>query len=435
MLHIRDPLHGAIPIDPAELRIIDHLAIQRLRNIRQTGFSHIPFPGATHSRYAHSLGVMHLAGQAFDHAFRDWHFSNASTRARFRAMVRLAALCHDLGHAPFSHCTEFAMPPLADLGLGWYRAVENRRATHEDYTIAILAHPSLARTIAENFPCTARDVAALSSSDVAVSDDVFSDLGLDHRRVLSQLVSSELDCDRLDYLLRDSYYTGARYGQIDVPWLLSNLAAFSVDGHVTLALDGRAIYAFDDFMIARHHMFLQVYFHHKSVVYEEMLKRYVTSRDCDWALPADLDAYLGIDDISLEAHLRTAGNPWARRIVERRPYRRVVERHGEPDDTDLEAEKDRLFDAGIGVIHTASTGRLSRYEVVGKKRSRAAAIHVLDRLPGMKVEEVRPLGEASDVFARYADARRISRLYVAPEEADRARRVLGLPGRASDGTA
>jgi HD superfamily phosphohydrolase len=429
MLQIRDPLHGAIPIDASELAIVDHPYVQRLRHIRQTGFSYLPFPGATHSRYSHSLGVMHLAGMAFDQAFRNWQFSSEAVRRRFRGLVRLAALCHDLGHAPFSHCTEFAMPPLASLGLGWYREVDDRRASHEDYTIAILAHTTLADAIARHFPFTAREVAALISADVVVPEEAFSDLGLDHRRILSQIVSSELDCDRLDYLGRDSYYTGARYGQIDVPWILSNLSAFPMDGGVSLALDGRAIYAFDDFLIARHHMFLQVYFHHKSVVYEEMLKRYVTSRDCEWSLPADLEAYLRIDDIALESHLRTAQNGWARRIVEQRPYRRVVERHGAPDEVDLEREKALLFDAGIGVIHTASTGRLSRYEVVGKKRSRAAAILVLERLPGMAVEQVQPLGEASGVFARYADARRITRLYVAPEEVDRARKVLGLPGR------
>lgn len=427
-MEVRDPIHGAIAVSPQETGIVDHPFVQRLRNIRSTGFSHLPFPGATHSRYAHSLGVMALAGRAFDSAYRGLELP-PPVRARFRAVLRLAALCHDLGHPPFSHSTEFAMPPLDALGLSWYRrdAISDRRANHEDYTIAILEHSSLAEVIAANTDFTARHVAALISGDVEVDDDLFVVGGLDHRRVLSQIVSSELDVDRLDYLVRDSYYTGARYGQIDTSWLLSNLVAHPIDGRVSLALDFAAIYAFDDFMIARHHMFLMVYFHHKSVAYEELLKRYVLEEGTDWALPADLDAYLDVDDISLEHHLRTADSEWARRIVERRPFKRILEVHGTPAEVDLSNQERQLRDAGIDVIHAGSTGKLSRYNVAGQKRERAPRIYVLQRMPGLPVEKVHGLEEASRVYQRYADARRIARLYVRPEEVAEARGVLGLP--------
>jgi uncharacterized protein len=425
-MEVRDPVHGVIPIDRDEIAIVDHPFVQRLRNIKQTGFSHLPFPGATHTRYAHVLGAMHLAGVAFDAISKDKKLP-AEARKRLRSAVRLAALCHDLGHAPFSHCTEFAMPPLADLGIEFYdRSVpRGRKAHHEDYTIAILERTSLAELIGRTFPFDARHIAALISDDVAVTDDFFTVGGLDWRRVLAQLVSGEIDVDRLDYLRRDSYFTGARYGQIDADWILSNLVAVPHEGTMSLALDSRAIYAFDDFLIARHHMFLQVYFHHKSVVFEEMLKRYVTSKVSTLVVPSALDDYLQFDDIALEMHLRQATNIWARRIVERRPWRRVLEKHGAPDEVDLEAEKSTLFDAGIGVIHTASTGRLSRYTGPGPKK--APPILVLDRMPGQPVERVRPLSEASDVFDRYADVRRIARLYVAPEEVGKARQALGLP--------
>jgi HD superfamily phosphohydrolase len=425
-MDVRDPIHGAVPVSPSELAVLDHEFVQRLRDIRQTGFSHLPFPGATHSRYAHCVGVMHLAGIAFDMAYREFPLSDAA-RSRFRGCVRLAALCHDLGHAPFSHCTEFAMPMLATMAPSWYGPmVEDRRATHEDYTIAILERSSLAETIARGFLCTARHVASLVSADVSVEDDFFSDGGLDHRRLLSQLISSELDVDRMDYLVRDSYFTGARYGQIDATWLLTSLMAHAHGDSVDLAFDARALYAFDDFLIARHHMFLMVYFHHKSVVYEEMLRRFVTSRDAGFQIPADLDAYLTMDDVCLEMVLRQAENPWARRIVERRPYRRVVEKHGNATEVDLELEKSRLFAAGVGAIHTASVGKLSRYANVGKKRSRAPTIWVIDRLPGLPAASVRTLFEASEVFRRYAEERHIGRLYAAPEDVDRVREVLGL---------
>ena len=410
-------------LDPPELAVADHPWVQRLRNVRQTGFSQMAFPGATHTRYVHSLGAMHLAGLAFDQAYRDWSFDAPDARARLRAAVRIAALCHDLGHPPFSHCLEFAMPPLGELALSWVRS-EERRATHEDYTVAILEKTDLGRTIDRHFPFGARHVAALIRGDVKAGDDFFVDGGLDHRRLLSQIVSSELDVDRMDYLPRDAACTGARYGQVDVTWLLSNLATWVANGQVNLALEGRAVYAFDHFLLARHHMFLMVYFHHKSVVYEELLRRWLDRSDCPWPLPSDLDRYLVTDDIALTAHLRTSADPWARRVAEQRPYKRVVERHGDPRSADVSALAARLEAAGIDVIATASTGKLSRYAGIGSKRRAAPQIYVLERTPGMPVERVRTLTEASQVFDRYADERVIGRIYVAPEDVDRALPLL-----------
>jgi hypothetical protein len=222
-------------------------------------------------------------------------------------------------------------------------------------------------------------------------------------------------------------YTGARYGQVDVNWLLSNLDAWPADGQVQLALDARAVYAFDHFLIARHHMFLMVYFHHNSVIYEELLRRYVHSPGCTWSFP-DIDGWLHLDDVALTTHLRQSSDPWAKRVVEHRPYRRVVERHGSSlREANLADEEVILRDAGLDVIRAASTGRLSRYNRIGRKRTRAAAILVLDRMPGQPVEKVLTLNEASGVFRRYADERRIARLYVEPERVDEARRILNLP--------
>jgi len=299
-VEVRDAIHAGIGLDEAEAKAVGNPWVQRLRMIRAVGFSGLPFPGAIHTRFSHSLGVMHVAGQAFDAAYRNWDFEQPGARARFRAAVRLAALCHDLGHGPYSHCSEFAMPPVAGLDLDWYRHDPgDRQASHEDYTIAILRHTSLGRCIDTSFPCDARHVAALISDDVVVDDGFFHDGGLDHRRLLGQIISSELDADRLDYLVRDAYFSGARYGTVDVPWILSNLGAHAAHGQVWLALDSQALWAFEDFLVSRHHMFLQVYFHHKSVIYEEMLKRWV--RDTGWRVPVDLDAYLWLDDVALGA--------------------------------------------------------------------------------------------------------------------------------------
>ncbi len=425
-MEVRDPIYGGIELTADEAAVVHQPFVQRLRQVRQLGFSHLPFPCALHSRFAHSLGVMHIAGQAFDRAYRGWSFDHPSARERFRATVRLAALSHDLGHAPFSHCSEFAMPPVAELGIPWGRlSEEDRRATHEDFTIAILALSSVGREIDARFPCTSRHVACLIAPEVRPSDEFFMDGGLNHRRLLSQIISSELDADRLDYLVRDAYFSGARYGTIDVTWILSNLSAHTVDGQVSMALDSRALYAFEDFLVSRHHMFLQVYFHHKSVVYEEMLRRFVQSTEHGWVLPADLETYLYEDDIALLHRLRSSSDPWARRIVEQREFRRVIERHGPTTQVRVDRELAMLEAAGIESIVSASTGRLSRY-ALGPPSQRAGQLYVKERLPGQRAQRVRTLSRASTIFERYADAHSIARIYVAPEQRQAAWDVLGI---------
>jgi len=429
-MEVRDPIHGAISISPGEIPILDHPFVQRLRHIKQMGFSALPFPGAVHSRYLHSVGIMFLAGRAFDAAFRGHGFSSPAVRSAFRECVRLAALLHDVGHAPFSHCSEFAMPPLADLNIGVYHPEVlarrgARRASHEDYTVGIINHSSLTGTIESWFPFTARHVSALVSREVLVEDAFFVDDGLDYRQVLSQLISSELDVDRLDYLVRDSYFSGVRYGMVDVNWLVNNLSLHVVDDRVSLALDRRAIYAFDDFIIARYHMFVMVYFHHKSVAFEEMLKRYINGPRCAFKIPASMAEYLYCDDIFLHAHLRQQDDPWARDIVNRQAWRRVLELHGTPAEVDISQAAARLEAAGIDHFGAGSVGKLSRYTVFGQKRETAPPIYVIDNLPGSH-RPAQDLSTATAIFERYQDERRIARLYVHPSEVDRAHDVLGV---------
>jgi HD superfamily phosphohydrolase len=428
-MEVRDPIHGAVQVSDAEAFVVDHPFVQRLRGIKQMGFSELPFPGAVHSRYAHSIGVMELAGRAFDAVVKaERGFLPATRRSELRACVRLAALCHDLGHAPFSHCTEFAMPTLRALEIRAYNpdAVAGRlaaQATHEDYTIGILTASSLATCIAAHFSFTGKHVAGLVSHEVIVDDDFFVVDGLDWRRLLSQLISSELDVDRLDYLQRDSYYSGARYGQIDVGWLIGNLEFQVQNDTVSLALDHRAIYAFDDFMIARYHMFVMVYFHHKSVVFEEMLKRHFTSADVNYPFPTDMEGYLHLDDVHLHSYLRGAADPWARRIVERRPYRRALELHGSFQEVQTDDAVAVLAGAGIDCLQASSTGKLSRYNVMGQKREKAPRIYVVQRQPGC-LERVLSLEDATRIFERYQDERHIARVYVPEDRVDEAQAMM-----------
>ena len=422
---IRDPIHGAIPVDDSEIAIIDHPFVQRLRGIRQLGFSHLPFPGATHTRYSHSLGVMHLAGRAFDACFSDKPFADKPSKRKYRHCLRLAALCHDSGHAPFSHAAEFAMPTLRELNIGCYDPAKvahrlDRRASHEDYTIAILTQTSLADAIRSNFEFEPEHVARLVSHEVAIDDDFFIHQDFDLRFLLSQLITSDLDADRLDYLVRDSYYTGARYGQTDVNWLVSNLARHvDSDGRVSLAIDRRALYAFDDFMIARFHMFVMVYFHQKSVAYEEMLKLYMQSPDCSYHLPADLELYRRTDDSQLLAHLRNESSEWARRIVEFEPLKVVFEGNGPDIQAGLDDAAAVLKAQGVESWTVPGLG-----VVYGQRKHGLPPIYVVDRhrSPG----HVEPVDEATGIFERYQDERCVGRVYVRPE--DRAAAIEALQG-------
>jgi len=367
---------------------------------------------------------MHLAGRAFDVCFADKPFATREAKRNYRHCVRLAALCHDLGHAPFSHAAEFAMPPLRELGIRCYdpERVAHRldeRATHEDYTVAILTQSSLSDTIERNFGFRPEHVARLVSHEVRIEDDFFVHDGFDIQYLLSQLISSDLDADRLDYLVRDSYHTGARYGQTDVNWLVSNMARHvDEDGRVSLAIDRRALYAFDDFMIARFHMFVMVYFHQKSVAYDEMLKLYMQSADCGYRLPADLEDYRRTDDPHLMAHLRASHNEWARRIVDFDPIKVVYEGVGTDGEHELGKRRGLLKELGVEAYAVPGHG-----VVYGQKKAGMPPIYVLDR--HRNAGHVEPVDQATVIFERYQDERCVSRLYVRPEDREAALRAIG----------
>ncbi len=291
-MEIRDPVHGSIHYSNAEVAVLDTPEYQRLRSIKQLGFSEFSFPGATHNRYLHSIGVGHLAVLAFDSIFGAYPFSKNSVKLRLRQTFRLAALLHDVGHGPLSHTTEEVMPELSALNVKAYGSHQERQANHEDYTIKYVTESSIADTIKSKFSdIDPYHVACLIDKNLPEKDDCFKDSGIDFRPILSQLVSSELDVDRMDYLERDSYFCGTNYGKIDMEWLIQNLTLHIVDNKAYLAMNRRALYSFDDFLISRHHMHLMVYFHHKSIIYEEMLNRYLTSKDCTFVLPAYINEY------------------------------------------------------------------------------------------------------------------------------------------------
>ncbi len=433
-MEIRDPIHGTIDIPDAETSVLDSLAFQRLRQIKQLGFAEFSFPGATHNRYLHSVGAAHVGSLMFDNIFKKHKFSSEAVRSRLRQTLRLAVLLHDIGHGPLSHATEEVMPTVSTLEIAAYKNLRTdlkipertvspeRQANHEDYTIKFITDSSLTKVLRENFSdippvC----IAALVDKRLAADSDFFRDQDTDFRSILSQIVSSELDADRLDYLERDAYFCGTNYGRIELEWMITNLTYCRIEREMYLALNRRALYAFDDFLLARHHMNLMVYFHHKSIIYEELLTRYLTSKDCKFFLPANIEEYIDCTDYALYQHLRSVKNEWARRITERRVYRVLFELHSTGETERPARIQQALEKEDISVILASSSIRLSKYHG-GNSFEKNFPIYVVDLYD--RLAKPYPIERSTEIFQKYDEIRRIERLYVPPEQLARAEAIL-----------
>jgi len=425
-VEIRDPIHGPISVTPAETAVIDSRYCQRLRSIKQLGFSELTFPGASHSRFLHSLGAMHLAGQAFDAVFRDALWMDCDNRSRFRQTLRLAALCHDLGHPPLSHASEVLLPRLGNLAVPHLHVADrDQQASHEHLTLKLLLDSGLSPLLdgaCQHLGIEALHVAALLSEDIRCDSSVFEVGGRNVQGILAALVSSELDVDRMDYLLRDSYFTGVSYGKFDVDWLIGHLTHHEgADGALHLALHERAIFTFDDFLLSRHHMFLMVYFHKKSVCYDHMLQQFYGQFPDACAASADAETYVELDDPAVWRALRQheGHSLWADGILRQQPLKLLAETTQSSVPEPIGPLVQRLQAEGIPHLHVTSQGALSKYHPADHAR----AIYVRKQPPVGDACFV-PLAEATRLFERYADSTVLERLYVQPQRADQAAQWL-----------
>ncbi|MCC6332778.1 MAG: HD domain-containing protein [Myxococcales bacterium] len=417
-MRIRDPIHGTVVVSDEEAEVIDSRFYQRLRHVRQLGFGDLAFPGATHTRHAHSLGAMHVASRLFDAVAVRAPLS-AEAKERFRAAVRLAVLCHDLGHMPLSHASESIAPARAALKLPDWMGPSLGQASHEDFTARLLLDSSLTPIIANAYAkqgLTPAQAASLVTGKLAPGEAPFVDGRVDWAPLLRAIVSGELDADRMDYLLRDSFFTGVNYGRYDLEWLVQNVAAAERDGKAVLALSKAAVFAFEDFLLSRYHMFLSVYLHHTSVSFDWMLKRYYEEAPDEFQIPADPEAFLDCDDLALHLALRRSENPWARRIARRQGFRRVAQFTELDEDYDLKVLSDALGQAGVEHFTVESRGVLSRYLDEGETPS----LFVLDQATG-KLTQV---SAYTPLYQRFSRGVRLSRVYVRPDQEPVARPVV-----------
>ena len=296
MLSIRDPVHGFIRADALETALINSRPLQRLRFVHQLGFTFLVFPGAEHSRFSHVIGAMHLAGRLYDAlcAKGDGLLPSGS-RSLERRLVRAAALLHDVGHAPFSHSAE----ELFEGGID-----------HEEMTGRLLATPEIEALFA-------RHGEGIGTADVA---RLLARNGSPTERLLSQVISGELDVDKMDYLLRDSLYCGVRYGTFDLERLLDTVVPLAdpLTGDWGIGLEEGGIHALEALVMARYYMFTQVYFNATGKALELHLNEWMKETGALWA--ADPDAFLAQDDVSVWSAMRASASLHARAVVEREHF-------------------------------------------------------------------------------------------------------------------
>lgn len=296
MLAIRDPIHGFIRADELEAALLNSRPMQRLRFIHQLGLTFLVFPGAEHSRFAHALGTMHLAGRVYDAlASKSGGLLPIHPGSGERRLVRVAALLHDIGHAPFSHTAE-------DLFAGGI--------DHEDMTRRLLGSPEM-RQIFDAWG---------DGIDPEAVQRILGKTGIGIEGLLSEIVSSELDVDKMDYLRRDSLYCGVLYGSYDLERLIDTVVPVKdpEDGKWRVGVDHGGVHALEALVMARYYMFTQVYFNETSKVMELHFNKWLRTSGIEW--PDDPESFLLHDDLTVLEAMRRSGDPHARAIVHRERF-------------------------------------------------------------------------------------------------------------------
>lgn len=259
-LEIIDPIHDFIRVYDYELPIIESPIFQRLRRIRQLSGAHLTYPSAQHTRFEHSLGVMHIASQAGFVLNEKGYLSSDDVQ-----ILRLSALLHDIGHGPFSHLFE--------------EIIQEKKISHEDYGKKIILQSDIG------------DILSKTGFDRKLVAKIA--FGQSKLQYLNEIVSGMLSADMMDYLLRDGYFTGAEHAKVDHKRITQ-----SFDIHKKkLALERSALYSFESMMHSRYQMFKAVYFHKTVRAAEVMLLEALRLSDDEFGFSDfNLDEFVKLTD-------------------------------------------------------------------------------------------------------------------------------------------
>ncbi len=261
---IRDPVHGYIKITEAEREVIDSPFVQRLRRIHQLAGAYLVYPGAVHTRFDHVIGAMHVAGQIAEALSRQVGLTTDQIQE-----IRFAALLHDVGHGPFSHMYEEVLADKTD-------------TTHEDISQRVVAETSVS-DILNKHGFSPRKMSAFAVGKQSAKP-----------QFMNEIIAGGLSADIMDYLLRDSYFTGVEYGKVDIQRVIDSLRV----AEKSLAIDNAALYAFEALLLGRYEMFKAVYFHRTVRAAELMLVNSMKLADNALHLTdlSDINDYLEMTD-------------------------------------------------------------------------------------------------------------------------------------------
>jgi HD superfamily phosphohydrolase len=422
---IRDPIHTFVRLDSEDRLVLDSTPFQRLRDIQQLSMSHFVYPGATHKRFEHSLGVMELASRAYDSLTQPHkieqvrglldQLDSPEKVARWRRVVRMAALCHDMGHFPFSHASEHLLPA------GW---------DHERMSRALIFSEEMQDIWQKGMdaPMRAEEIADLAVGPDPDSPEAFPAW----KAVLKEIITSDVfGVDRMDYLLRDSHHTGVAYGRFDHHRLIDTLRFLpeaptgddgtDSEGAPTLGVEEGGLQSAEQLLLARYFMFSQVYLHRVRRIYDIHLSDFLTAmlRERGGHLPTDPAEHLAMSDVEVVSEMRIAaddsgrpGHDPARRILRREHFRVLYT--SQPADRQINPDPSRaVYDALVEELGDGRSVRRDRY-------SQRGASQEFPVLVDGKSESSTSL---SDVLRQVPPAR-TDCVYVAPEIREEAERWL-----------
>lgn len=427
---IRCPIHGSISINKQELKLIDSPYVQRLRNISQLGFASFVFPGAVHTRFSHSIGVMHLAGRIYDQlvlsqvsSLKDYYTGDQLNY--YRKILRFSALLHDVGHPPFSHAAEALLPPISSLdSYNLLNSKEDRQSTHEDFSYMVIN--SMAKEDGLLTEEEASDIISVLSKSGNPSDRMNSNIGQPMiYPLLCQLITGEVDVDRMDYLLRDSYFAGVPYGKFDLDRLVNSFSCWLEEnsGYFLLAIDGEGVPSYEIFLLARVHMFYQIYFHKSLGAYRHYLKMAFKENEVDFEIDGSIKNFFHSTETGLlEEFRKNRKKKWSGRIFNRTPAKNLIRvLDGEKSKyIKLQKVEKILIDHNIETFVAHSSNQFSSQ--IKNKKINQETILVIDQEFGAKT--ILPIAEKSTLLGSEEKQIVIMQLYVHREDYNRAIKII-----------
>jgi HD superfamily phosphohydrolase len=338
---IRDPIHNFVRIETEERKILDSRPFQRLRHIHQLAMTFLVYPGATHRRFEHSLGVMELAGRVFDIVTQETHLHSDEAREvvprnkldYWRQVIRMAALCHDIGHLPFSHAAEKELLPK-----GW---------DHERLTDELIRGEEMS-SLWKGLKIDPEDVAKLALGPKKFGPKKHRQATFSPwESILAEIIVGDaFGVDRMDYLLRDAYHAGVAYGRFDHFRLIDTLRILphAQTSEPTLGIEAGGLHSAEALLLARYFMYTQLYFHPVWRIYDFHLLEFLKSWLPEGRFSTELRQHLAMTDNEVNAAMMAAaynpserGHRHARAVFCREHFRLIYERNPQDIQTNPKA--------------------------------------------------------------------------------------------------